>query len=67
MSIDERRFYSAKEIIVANGGILPMSLSSVYAAISKGEIPCKVIGNRKLIPGKFLLQLLDDNSAAEPA
>jgi hypothetical protein len=58
MSIDARRFYSPKEIIVANGGILPMSLSSVYAAIAKGEIPCRTIGKRKLIPGKYLLHLL---------
>ena len=58
MSIEERRFYSPKEIIVANGGILPMSLSAVYSAISKGEIPCKVIGRRKLIPGSYLIKLV---------
>ncbi len=67
MSIDERRFYSAKEIIVSNGGILPMSLSSVYAAIAKGEIPCKTIGHRKLIPGRYLQQLLYDNEPASSA
>ena len=59
MSIDIRRFYSPKDIIVANGGILPMSLSSVYAAITRGEIPCKIIGHRKLIPGSFLAKLLE--------
>ena len=64
MSIDERRFYSPKEVIVANGGILPMSLSSVYAAIAKGEIPVKTIGHRKLIPGRYLQQLLQ---YSEPA
>ena len=67
MPIDGRRFYSPKEIIVKNGGILPLSLSSVYAAIAKGEIPCKIIGHRKLIPGKFLLQLMDEPSTASSA
>jgi hypothetical protein len=64
MSIDARRFYSPKEIIVANGGILPMSLSSVYAAIAKGEIPCRTIGKRKLIPGQYLLHLLQYDAEA---
>lgn len=67
MPIDARRFYSPKEIIVKNGGILPMSLSSVYTAIAKGEIPCKTIGHRKLIPGKYLLQLMDEPSTASTA
>ena len=67
MSIDGRRFYSPKEIIVKNGGILPMSLSSVYAAIAKGQIPCKTIGHRKLIPGKYLLQLMDEPATASTA
>lgn len=69
MSIDERRFYSPKEIIVKNGGILPLSLSSVYAAISNGEIPCKIIGRRKLIPGIYLIKLLQTEQVAsgEPA
>ena len=67
MSIDVRRFYSPKEVIVANGGILPLSLSSVYAAIAKGEIPCKTIGHRKLIPGRYLQQLLHDTDTASIA
>lgn len=67
MSIDERRFYSPKEIIVSNGGILPLSLSSVYTAIANGEIPCKVIGHRKLIPGKYLVKLLQaEQASVEP-
>lgn len=69
MAIDERRFYSPKEIIVSNGGILPLSLSSVYTAIANGEIPCKVIGRRKLIPGTYLVKLLQTEQVAsgEPA
>lgn len=54
MVIDPNRYYSPKEIITANGGIFPMSLSAVYAAITRGEIPCKAIGTRKFIPGSFL-------------
>ena len=56
MTIETNRYYSPKDIIVANGGILPMSRSSVYAAIRKGEIPAKQIGKRLLIPGTFLLE-----------
>lgn len=56
MTIETNRYYSPKDIIVANGGILPMSRSSVYAAIRKGEIPAKQIGKRLLIPGSFLLE-----------
>lgn len=54
MVIDPHRFYSPKEVITANGGIFPMSLSAVYAAIARGEIPYKAIGTRKFIPGSFL-------------
>lgn len=56
----ERRLYSPKEIIVKNGGILSMSLSSVYAGMKKGDIPFKQIGNRKLIPYWFLEKLIEN-------
>jgi hypothetical protein len=62
MLIDSNRFYSPREIIVANGGILPMSLSAVYAAISSKEIPCRTIGKRKFIPGTYLLEFLNCTS-----
>lgn len=62
MLIDANRFYSPREIIVANGGILPMSLSAVYAAISSKEIPCRTIGKRKFIPGAYLLEFLKNSS-----
>lgn len=57
MTIEPNRYYSAKDVIVANGGILPLSRSAVYAAIRSGEIPAKQIGKRLLIPGTFLLEL----------
>ena len=57
MTIEPNRYYSPKDIIVANGGILPMSRSSVYAAIRTGEIPAKQIGKRLFVPGTFLLEL----------
>ena len=60
MIIDEKRFYSAKEVIVANGGILPMSVSAVYVNIRKNIIPSKVIGRRKMIPGSYLKKLLEE-------
>ena len=65
MDINERRFYSPKEIIVANGGILPMSISAVYAGMRKNMIPYKTIGKRKLIPGSYLKSLLEDPMQAD--
>ena len=56
MTIEPNRYYSPKDVIVANGGILPLSRSAVYAAIRSGEIPAKQIGKRLLIPGTFLLE-----------
>lgn len=64
MTIEEKRFYSPKEAITANGGPLPISLSSVYKAIRQGEIPIKKIGKRMLIPGTYLIELLNSNGAA---
>jgi len=55
----EKRLYSPSEVIVKNGGIIDMSISGVYAAIRKGEIPVKKIGKRKLIPYKYLVELLE--------
>lgn len=56
MKFDDNRFYSVKEIIVKNGGPLPLSISTVYSAIKAGEIPVKKVGKRMLIPGKFLAE-----------
>ena len=66
MTIETNRYYSPKDIIVANGGILPMSRSSVYAAIRKGEIPAKQIGKRLLIPGTFLLEFTNKSPQQPP-
>ncbi len=63
MLIDVNRLYSPKEIIVANGGILPISISAVYTAIRNKSIPVKTIGNRKLIPGTFLKEILEGPSS----
>ena len=57
MLIDVNRFYSPKELIVENGGILPMSLSAVYNALAKKQSPSIQLGNRKLIPGSYLKEL----------
>lgn len=65
MKIDSKRFYTVKEVVVKNGGILPVSESAIYASIASGEIPAKKIGSRHLIPGKFLLKLLDDVSETQ--
>lgn len=62
MVIEEKRLYSPKEVIAANGGILPMSLSGVYLAVNRKEIPVKKIGTRIFIPGKYLLTLLDEEN-----
>lgn len=53
-----KRLYAPKEVIVKNGGVLAISLSGVYAAISEGKIPTVKVGNRKLIPWWYLEKLL---------
>ena len=62
MLIDVNRFYSPREVIVKNGGILPLSISTVYAAIQCNDIPSKTMGKRILIPGSYLKRLLDESS-----
>ena len=64
MNFETHRFYSPKDAITTNGGPLPISLSSVYKAIRQGEIPVKRIGKRMLIPGTYLIELLNSNGAA---
>ncbi|MDO4921754.1 MAG: hypothetical protein Q4E64_08015 [Phascolarctobacterium sp.] len=59
INIDPYRFYSPKELISANGGPLPMSISAIYSAIKSGRIPSKQLGKRLLIPGKYLEQLIN--------
>jgi len=56
--IIEKRLYAPKECIVKNGGILAISLSSVYAAINKGTIPTVKVGSRRLIPYWYLESLI---------
>ena len=56
----EERFYAPSEIITKNGGILCLSLSAVYAAIKKGEIPTKEVGKRKMIPYWFLQAIIKE-------
>jgi len=58
----EKRMYDVKEIIVANGGILPLGLSTVYAYMKQGKIPYKKIGDRMLIPFWYLENLLKEDA-----
>lgn len=60
--IIEKRLYAPKEVIVKNGGILAVSLSTVYAGMKKGSIPYLKIGTRKLIPYWYLENLLQRNN-----
>lgn len=60
----QNRLYSPRELIVANGGPLPLSISAVYAAIRRGEIPVVKIGHRKMVPSWFLEKLLAGNQEA---
>lgn len=59
MQIDVNSFYSPKDVISKNGGILPISLSAVYTAIASDEIPTISLGGRKLISGAYLQSLVD--------
>lgn len=60
MEIKKDVFYAPKEVIRKNGGILPVSLAQIYVAINRGEIPVKRIGSRVMIPGSYLLALVNN-------
>jgi hypothetical protein len=60
MKIDEDSLYSVKEVVKKNGGILPLGLSSVYAAIRSGKIPAVTLGKRKFISGATLKKLVSE-------
>ncbi|WP_405384300.1 hypothetical protein [Phascolarctobacterium sp.] len=58
------RFFNAKELIVKNGGPLPISLSAVYAGIKDGTIPVVTMGKRKLIPKWYIDSLIQKGKYA---
>lgn len=45
-----RRYYTVKEA----AAILGVSLSLIYAAVQRGEIPSRRIATRILIPAEFI-------------
>ena len=53
----ERNLFTPKEVIAANGGVLPMSLSGLYKAIRDGIIPAVKLGKRIYIPRWYLESL----------
>ena len=59
MIIDPKRFYSIKEVITKNGGILPISSTAVYNAVKQGKIPSKELFGRICIPGSLTPVLLN--------
>lgn len=56
--IIEKRFYAVREVITKNGGILPMSLSAVYAGIRTGQIPAMRVGKKVMIPYWYLAEIM---------
>lgn len=63
MIIDPKRFYSIKEVVTKNGGILPVSTTAVYNAIKRGKIPSKELFGRICIPGGYLQALAEEASS----
>ena len=63
MNIDPKRFYSIKEVITKNGGILPISSTAVYNAVKQGKIPSKEIFGRICISGGYLQALAEEASS----
>ena len=45
-----KRYYTVKEV----AAILGVSISLIYAAVQKGEIPSRRIASRILIPASFV-------------
>lgn len=54
----DEKYYSVKELTKTKGGILPMSISALYAAIRRGDLKCVRIGKRILIPESVLNEIL---------
>ena len=63
MNIDPKRFYSIKEVITKNGGILPISSTAVYNAVKQGKTPSKELFGRICIPGSYLQALAEEASS----
>ena len=59
MKIDEEKLYSIKEVVVKNGGIIPMSVSALYEAVRSGKIAAISIGKRRFISGITLKKLVN--------
>ena len=57
-TIDKQSFISVSEA----ADILRMQRKTVYAAISRGEIPAVKVGRRYLIPQSWLRKLLGESA-----
>ena len=51
--------YTVEETLECNGGILPMSKSTVYKLIRENKIPSRRIGKRVFIPGSYIRQIAE--------
>lgn len=54
----DEKYYSVKELTKNEGGILPVSLSTLYSAIRRGDLRVVRIGKRILIPESALNEVL---------
>ena len=63
-----RRFlYEVNEVLSKNGGILPLSKSTVYKLAREGKIPSTNLGRRVFILGSFIESLKRQGGSAVSA
>ena len=53
----EKILYAVNEVIAKNGGVLPLSRSTVYKLVRDGKIPGMNLGGRVFIFGSFIERL----------
>lgn len=53
----KKTLYSVEESLECNGGILPMSKSTIYKLIREKVIPSQRIGKRVFILGSYIRSL----------
>jgi len=58
MSSNIKRMYTLKELLAENGGPLPISRSGAYSLVARSVIPSLRLGNKILVPGDFVQNLL---------
>lgn len=56
---EAKKLYGLQELLVVNGGPIPISRAGLYAAAASGAIPTVNIGRRRFVPSWYVEKLLN--------